>query len=167
MPVRWHEILRSAPVSSSAEAKHPQGADKAFLELVANTSLARSAYGRGLRRVTIVGDPAKFAAYASTKYGRGSGRLSDAAARGDSAARAFLRRYESNARRGYPLIFRRTSDLSLTEAESNNATVTVARTSKACSHFVRSIAATSCSRRRALRAGKYKIDAAFAEFPFA
>lgn len=144
------------------------GADKAFLELGGQTLLARAlgVMAEVCGRVTIVGDPAKFAAYASTKYGPvvadvfpGCGPIAGihAALVHSSADMNLMLAVDM------PLISAELLTFLFTEAESNNATVTVARTSKGlqplCAIYRRDFLPVA---ERALRAGKYKIDAAFA-----
>jgi len=126
---RWHEILRSAPVSSRGGKSTAWERIKPFWSLVADTSGSRARVMAEVCAGDDCGDPAKFAAYASTNTARGSDvfRMRPI---GIHAALVHSSRYESNARRGYALISAELLTFLFTEAESNNATVTVARTSK-------------------------------------
>jgi len=148
--------------------KHPHGeAIKPFWSLVPDTSGSRARRdGRGLRPGDDCGRSGQVCAYASTKYGPvvadvfpGCGPIAGIHGR----ARAFFRRYESNARRGYALDFRRTSDLSLHGGRKQQRQSPVHRTKQGLSATLCDLSArTLASAERALRAGKYKIDAAFA-----
>jgi molybdenum cofactor guanylyltransferase len=112
--------------------------DKVFLDFGGRTLLDRAltAIWRGLADVTIVGEPAKFAKYASAKYGvvadifPGCGPLG----RHSLRAHAFVGRVELDARRGHAFRFPRTSCVSVRGSRKRrqcwHAIVTVPRTSR-------------------------------------
>jgi len=144
--------------------------DKAFLDFGGQTLLDRAlgVMGTVCDRVTIVGDPGKFAKYGSTKYGpvvadifSGCGPLAGIhAALVHSPA-------ELNLMLAVDMPFVSTELLAFLFAaatdEDNDAIVTVPRTTHGlqplCAVYRRDFSTTA---EQALRAGKYKIDAAFA-----
>jgi len=143
--------------------------DKAFLDFGGQTLLDRAlgVMGTVCDRVTIVGDPGKFAKYGSTKYGpvvadifSGCGPLAGIhAALVHSPA-------ELNLMLAVDMPFVSTELLAFLFAaatdEANDAIVTVPRTTHGlhplCAVYRRDFSTTA---EQALRAGKYKIDAAF------
>lgn len=150
------------------------GVDKAFLDFGGRTLLDRAlnAIGAVCSQVAIVGDPAKFAKYESAKYGSsesttvvadifsGCGPLSGIhAALLHSPA-------ELNLMLAVDMPFVSKELLAFVFAaaadEGNGAIVTVPRTSKGwhplCAIYRREFSTTA---EQALRAGKYKVDAAF------
>jgi len=143
------------------------GADKAYLEFRGQTLLVRALtmMAAVCDRVTITGDPAKFAQYGSTKYGPvvtdifpGCGPLAGIhAALAHSSA-------EMNLMLAVDMPFVSAELLAFVyaAAENNAATVTVPRTSKGlqplCAVYRRDFLPVA---EQALRAGNYKIDAAF------
>ncbi len=148
--------------------------DKAFLEFGGQTLLDRAlaVMGAVCDRVTIVGDPAKFTQYVSSKYGStkyesvvadifaGCGPLAGIhAALVHSAAELNLMLAVD-----MPFVSKELLAFLFTAAEDedNHAIVTVPRTSKGlqplCAVYRRDF---SRAAEQALRAGKYKIDAAF------
>ena len=150
------------------------GVDKAFLDFGGQTLLDRAltVMGAVCSRVTIVGDPGKFAEYGSSghdaaKYGSvvadifpGCGPLAGIhAALVHSTAKLNLMLAVDMpfvSRELLAFIF------AAAEREDNHAIVTVPRTSKGfqplCAVYRRDFAVAA---EQALRAGKYKIDAAF------
>ena len=144
--------------------------DKAFLDFGGQTLLDRAlgVMGTVCDRVTIVGDPGKFAKYGSTKYGpvvadifSGCGPLAGIhAALVHSPA-------ELNLMLAVDMPFVSTELLAFLFAaatdEANDTIVTVPRTTHGlqplCAVYRRDFSAVA---EQALRAGKYKIDAAFA-----
>jgi molybdenum cofactor guanylyltransferase len=145
------------------------GADKAFLEFGGQTLLDRAltVMGAVCERVTIVGDPARFAKYESPRYKSvvadifsGCGPLAGIhAALVHSPAKLNLMLavdmpFVSQELLGF--LFAVAAD------EDNHAIITVPRTSKGfqplCAVYRREFSTTA---EEALRAGKYKIDAAF------
>ncbi len=143
------------------------GADKAFLDFAGQTLLDRAlaVMGAICDSVKIVGDPAKFTKYGSTKYGSvvadifsGCGPLAGIhAALVHSPA-------ELNLMLAVDMPFVSTELLAFlfAVAENNDAIITVPRASKGlqplCAVYRRSFSTVA---EEALRAGKYKIDAAF------
>jgi molybdopterin-guanine dinucleotide biosynthesis protein A len=153
------------------------GADKAFLVYDGQTLLERAlaVMQAVCDRVTIVGDPAKFAQYASAehqaenretpKYDRvvadifpGCGPLAGihAALAHPTADLNLMLAVDM------PFVSKEVLAFILAAAETNNATVTVPRTSKGlqplCAVYRREFLTVA---EEALQAGKYKIDAAF------
>ena len=142
--------------------------DKAFLDFGGQTLLDRalSVMGTVCDSVAIVGDPAKFAKCGSTKYGpvvadifSGCGPLAGIhAALVHSPA-------ELNLMLAVDMPFVSTKLLAFlfAAAEHNDAVVTVPRTTQGlqplCAVYRRDFSTTA---EQALRAGNYKIDAAFA-----
>jgi len=142
--------------------------DKAFLDFGGQTLLDRAlgVMGTVCDRVTIVGDPGKFAKYGSTKYGpvvadifSGCGPLAGIhTALVHSPA-------ELNLMLAVDMPFVSTKLLAFlfAAAEHNDAVVTVPRTTQGlqplCAVYRRDFSTTA---EQALRAGNYKIDAAFA-----
>jgi len=145
------------------------GADKAFLDFGGQTLLDRAltVMGAVCESVTIVGDPAKFTKYGSTKCGpvvadifSGCGPLAGIhAALVHSPA-------ELNLMLAVDMPFVSRELLAFlfatAEGEGNHAIITVPRTSKGfqplCAVYRRDFSSTA---EQALRAGKYKIDATF------
>ena len=150
------------------------GVDKAFLDFGGQTLLDRAltVMGAVCGKVTIVGDPDKFAEYGSSKYGSskygsvvadifpGCGPLAGIhAALVHSTAELNLMLAVDMpyvSRELLAFIF------ATAEREDNHAIVTVPRTSKGfqplCAIYRRDFSTTA---EQALRAGKYKIDATF------
>ena len=145
------------------------GVDKAFLDFGGQTLLDRAltVMGAVCGKVTIVGDPDKFAEYESSKYGSvvadifpGCGPLAGIhAALVHSTAKLNLMLAVDMpfvSRELLAFIFAAAED------EDNHAIVTVPRTSKGfqplCAVYRRDFSTTA---EQALRAGKYKIDATF------
>jgi molybdopterin-guanine dinucleotide biosynthesis protein A len=143
------------------------GADKAFLEFGGQTLLARAlaVMGAVCDSVRIVGDPAKFTKYGSTKYGSvvadifsGCGPLAGIhAALVHSPAELNLMLAVD-----MPFVSRELLAFLFAAAEDNNAIITVPRDGKGlqplCAVYRRGFSTVA---EEALRAGKYKIDAAF------
>src|ERR1035437_2217870 len=143
------------------------GADKAFLDFGGQTLLDRAltVMGAVCGKVTIVGDPDKFPEYGSSKYGSvvadifsGCGPLAGIhAALVHSPA-------ELNLMLAVDMPFVSTELLAFlfAAAENDDAIITVPRSSKGleplCAVYRRDF---SIAAEQALRAGKYKIDAAF------
>jgi len=148
------------------------GADKAVLEFGGQTLLDRAlaVMGTVCGRVTIVGDPAKFAKYGSTKYASskydsvvadifpGCGPLAGihAALLHSSAELNLMLAVDM------PFVSRELLAFLFAAAEENDAIVTVPRSGKGlqplCAVYRRDFFLVA---EQALRAGKYKIDAAF------
>jgi molybdopterin-guanine dinucleotide biosynthesis protein A len=151
--------------------------DKTFLELGGQTLLDRAlaVMGTVCDRVTIVGDPAKFAKYGSSKYGSskyvsskydsvvadifpGCGPLAGihAALLHSSAELNLMLAVDM------PFVSRELLAFLFASAEENDAIVTVPRSGKGlqplCAVYRRDFFLVA---EQALRAGKYKIDAAF------
>ena len=145
------------------------GADKAFLDFGGQTLLDRAltVMGAVCGKVTIVGDPGKFAQYGSSKYVSvvadifpGSGPLAGIhAALVHSTAELNLMLAVD-----MPFVSRELLAFLFATADEadNHAIVTVPRTNKGlqplCAVYRRDFAVVA---EQALRAGKYKIDAAF------
>jgi molybdenum cofactor guanylyltransferase len=145
------------------------GADKAFLDFGGQTLLDRAltVMGAVCGKVTIVGDPGKFAQYGSSKYVSvvadifpGCGPLAGIhAALVHSTAELNLMLAVD-----MPFVSRELLAFLFATAEDadNHAIVTVPRTNKGfqplCAVYRRDFAVAA---EQALRAGKYKIDAAF------
>ncbi|MGO9403763.1 MAG: molybdenum cofactor guanylyltransferase [Terriglobales bacterium] len=140
--------------------------DKAFLDFRGRTLLDRAltVMGEVCDRVTIVGDPAKFSRYGSvvTDIFPGCGPLAGIhAALVHSTAMLNLMLAVD-----MPFVSRELLEFlfaaAMDEAEANDAVITVPRTSKGfqplCAIYRRDF---STAAEQALRAGKYKIDAAF------
>jgi molybdopterin-guanine dinucleotide biosynthesis protein A len=136
--------------------------DKAFLDFRGQTLLDRAltVLGEVCDRVAIVGDPAKFSNYGSVVADifPGCGPLAGIhAALIHSTAELNLMLAVD-----MPFVSRELLAFLLTAAEDNGAIVTVPRTGKGfqplCAIYRRDFSATA---EQALRAGKYKIDAAF------
>ncbi len=145
------------------------GADKAFLDFGGQTLLDRAltVMGAVCGKVTIVGDPDKFAEYGSSKDGSvvadiffGCGPLAGihAALVHSTAALNLMLAVDMPfvSRELLAFIF------AAAEREDNHAIVTVPRTGKGfqplCAVYRRDFSAAA---EQALRAGKYKIDATF------
>ncbi len=163
----WNSPKRAGFLLTGGKSTR-MGADKTFLEVGGQTLLARAlaVMTAICDRVTIVGNPAKFAEYGSTKYGPvvadvfpGCGPLAGihAALAHSSADLNLVLAVDM------PMISAKLLAFLFAVAESNNATVTVVRTSKGlqplCAVYRRDFLPVA---EQALRAGKYKIDAAFA-----
>ena len=155
------------------------GADKAFLEFGGQTLMDRAltVMGAVCGKVTIVGDPARFAQYGSSKY---DAAKYDTAKYGSVVADIFPgcgplagihaalvhSPAELNLMLAVDMPFVSRELLAFlfatAEDEDNHAIVTVPRTSKGfqplCAVYRRDFAVVA---EQALRAGKYKIDAAF------
>jgi molybdopterin-guanine dinucleotide biosynthesis protein A len=143
------------------------GADKAFLEFGGQTLLARAlaVMGTVCDRVAIVGDPAKFAKYGSSKYETvvadifpGCGPLAGIhAALVHSPAELNLM-----LALDMPFVSRELLAFLRAAAEGSDAIVTVPRSGKGlqplCAVYRRDFSTVA---EQALRAGKYKIDAVF------
>jgi molybdopterin-guanine dinucleotide biosynthesis protein A len=143
------------------------GADKAFLDFGGQTLLDRAltVMGAVCGKVTIVGDPDKFAQYGSSKYGSvvadifpGCGPLAGIhAALVHSPAELNLMLAVD-----MPFVSRELLAFLLAAAGETDAMVTVPRPSHGlqplCAIYRRDFCEVA---ERALRAGKYKIDAAF------
>jgi molybdopterin-guanine dinucleotide biosynthesis protein A len=144
------------------------GADKAFLDFGGHTLLDRalSVMSAVCDRVAIVGDPAKFAKRETTKSIRvvadifsGCGPLAGihAALVHSSAELNLMLAVDM------PFVARELLAFLFAAAENTGATITVARTDKGlqplCAVYRRDFSTVA---EQALRAGKYKIDAAFA-----
>ncbi len=142
------------------------GADKAFLEFGGQRLLVRSlsVAGAVCDSVMIVGDPAKFAQYATTGADivPGCGPLAGihTALVSSSAELNLMLAVDM------PFISRKLLAFLFVEAEKRDATITVPRTDKGlqplCAIYRREFAAAA---EAALRAGKYKIDALFSDVP--
>jgi molybdopterin-guanine dinucleotide biosynthesis protein A len=145
------------------------GADKAFLDFGGQTLLDRAltVMGAVCGKVTIVGDPDKFAEYGSSKYGyvvadifSGCGPLAGihAALVHSTAELNLMLAVDMPFVSGELLAFL----FATAEDADNHAIVTVPRTSKGfqplCAVYRHDFAVAA---EQALRAGKYKIDAAF------
>jgi molybdopterin-guanine dinucleotide biosynthesis protein A len=145
------------------------GSDKAFLEFGGQTLLDRAlgVVGTACGNVTIVGDPVKFAKYETTKFGRtvadifpGCGPLGGihAALAQSSAELSLMLAVDM------PFVSSELLEFLFTAAgNAQDAVVTVPRTSHGlqplCAVYRRDFFAVA---EQQLRAGKYKIDAAFA-----
>jgi molybdopterin-guanine dinucleotide biosynthesis protein A len=142
--------------------------DKVFLEFGGHTLLDRAlaVMGAVCEGVTIVGDPAKFAKYASAKYGvvgdifPGCGPLGGihSALAHSSAELSLMLAVDMPFVSSELLAF----VFAAAEKEDNHAIVAVPRTSRGfqplCAVYRREFSAAA---EQALRAGKYKIDAVF------
>jgi molybdenum cofactor guanylyltransferase len=163
------------------------GADKAFLEFSGQTLLARAlaVMGTVCDRVAIVGDPAKFAKYGSSKHGSikfgspksGSSKyestkyssvVADIFPGCGPLAGIHAALVHSPAELNLmlavdmPFVSRELLAFLFAAADGSDAIVTVPRSGKGlqplCAVYRRDFAAVA---EQALRAGKYKIDAAF------
>jgi molybdenum cofactor guanylyltransferase len=152
------------------------GADKVFLEFGGQTLLQRAlaVMATVCDTVTIVGDPAKFAEHQAAKREApkyesvvadvfpGCGPLAGihAALAQSSAALNLMLAVDM------PFVSTELLAFLFNTAESNDATITVPRTSKGlqplCAVYRRDFFTVA---ERALRAGKYKVDAAFSAVP--
>jgi molybdopterin-guanine dinucleotide biosynthesis protein A len=138
------------------------GADKAFLEFQGQTLLARTlaVIGHVCTRVAIVGDPAQFSSYGSVVEDvyAGCGPLAGihAALMRSSAEFNLMLAVDM------PFVSEDLLSYLFSAAEESGAVVTVPRTGKGfqplCAVYRREFASAA---ELALRAGKYKIDAAF------
>jgi molybdopterin-guanine dinucleotide biosynthesis protein A len=143
------------------------GTDKAFLNFRGQALLHRAlvVMGEACEKVTIVGDPVKFAEYESTKYGPvladifpGCGPLAGIhSALSQSAAELNLMLAVD-----MPLVSRELLHFLWAVSETNSAVATVPRVGNGlhplCAVYRREF---SVAAEQALRAGKYKIDALF------
>jgi molybdopterin-guanine dinucleotide biosynthesis protein A len=144
------------------------GADKAFLEFGGQTLLDRAlaVMGTVCDRVTIVGDPAKFAKYGSPKY---ETVVADVFPVCGPLAGIHAALVHSPAELNLmlavdmPFVSSELLVFLFAAAEASGAIVTVPRSGKGlqplCAVYRRDFFAVA---EQALRAGKYKIDAAFA-----
>ncbi len=147
--------------------------DKAFLDFGGQTLLdrARSVMGTVCDSVAIVGDPAKFAKHASSKYGSSKCRsvvadiFSGCGPLAGIHAALVHSPAELNLMLAVDMPFVSTKLLAFlfAAAEESDAIVTVPRTTHGlqplCAVYRRDFSTTA---EQALRAGNYKIDAAFA-----
>jgi molybdopterin-guanine dinucleotide biosynthesis protein A len=145
--------------------------DEAFLDFRGQTLLDRAlaVMGTVCDRVTIVGDPAKLASFGSSKYGPvladifpGCGPLAGIhAALTHSTAELNLMLAVD-----MPFVSKELLAFLLAAAEASDATITVPRTGRGfqplCAVYRREFSITA---EQALRAGKYKVDAAFSGVP--
>ncbi len=141
--------------------------DKAFLDFRGQTLLERAltVAGTVCDRVTIVGDPGRFATYGSSKYVPvvadifpGCGPLAGIhAALTHSTAELNLMLAVD-----MPFVSRELLAFLFTTAEASDAVITVPRTGRGfqplCAVYRRDFSTVA---EQALRAGKYKVDAAF------
>ncbi|MGD0507404.1 MAG: molybdenum cofactor guanylyltransferase [Terriglobales bacterium] len=150
------------------------GTDKAFLEFSGQTLLDRAlaVMGAVCDRVAIVGDPAKFAKYKSSKCpsSKGQSIVADIFPGCGPLAGIHAALVQSPAELNLmlavdmPFVSKEllTFLFAAAAAEDNRVVITVPRTSKGfqplCAVYRRDFSATA---EQALRAGKYKIDAAF------
>ena len=144
------------------------GADKAFLDFGGQTLLDRAlgVMGAVCGRVVIVGDPGRFAKYKSLQYESvvsdifpGCGPLAGihAALVHSSAELNLMLAVDM------PFVAAELLGFLFAAAESNDAVITVPRTSKGLQPLCAVYRREFCDiAERGLRAGKYKIDAAFA-----
>jgi len=143
------------------------GVDKAFLKIGGQTLVDRalSVLSEVCESVRLVADPARFAKYESTKYGPvladilpGCGPLGGIHA-GLASSPAELNLMLAV---DMPFVSRELLAFLIAVAEDNQATITVPVTGKGlqplCAVYRRSFSGVA---EQALRAGKYKIDAAF------
>jgi molybdopterin-guanine dinucleotide biosynthesis protein A len=145
--------------------------DKAFLDFHGQTLLERALTVAGMvcDRVTIVGDPGRFAKYGSSEYGPvvadifpGCGPLVGIhAALVHSTAELNLMLAVD-----MPFVSRELLAFLFAAAEPSDAIITVPRTGKGfqplCAVYRRDFSTVA---EQALRAGKYKVDAAFSSVP--
>jgi molybdopterin-guanine dinucleotide biosynthesis protein A len=145
--------------------------DKAFLDFHGQTLLERALTVAGMvcDRVTIVGDPGRFAKYGSSEYGPvvadifpGCGPLAGIhAALVHSTAELNLMLAVD-----MPFVSRELLAFLFAAAEPSDAIITVPRTGKGfqplCAVYRRDFSTVA---EQALRAGKYKVDAAFSSVP--
>ena len=143
------------------------GADKAFLDFGGQTLLDRAlgVMGAVCGRVAIVGNPARFAEYKSSDYAvvadifPGCGPLAGihAALVHSSAELNLMLAVDM------PFVAAELLGFLFAAAESNDAVITVPRTSKGLQPLCAVYRREFCDiAEHGLRAGKYKIDAAFA-----
>ncbi len=166
------EISRMGLVLAGGKSSR-MGTDKAFLDFHGQTLLERAlaVMGAVCDQVMIVGDRAKFAEYDSPKYGAvvadifpGCGPLGGihAALAHSSAELNLMLAVDMPFVSAELLLFL----WAAAEGEGNHAIVTVPRTGRGlqplCAVYRRDFAAAA---ERALRAEKYKIDAAFSGVP--
>ena len=145
--------------------------DKAFLDFHGQTLLERALTVAGMvcDRVTIVGDPGRFAKYGSSEYGPvvadifpGCGPLAGIhAALVHSTAELNLMLAVD-----MPFVSRELLAFLFATAEASDAVITAPRTGKGfqplCAVYRRDFSTVA---EQALRAGKYKVDAAFSGVP--
>jgi molybdopterin-guanine dinucleotide biosynthesis protein A len=148
------------------------GTDKAFLDFGGQTLLDRAltVMGTVCDCVTIVGDPAKFAEYGSSKYGSSRNRsvVADIFPGCGPLAGIHAALVHSSAELNLmlavdmPFVSGELLAFLLKTAENNEAIITVPRIGKGlqplCAVYRRDFSDVA---EQALRAGKYKIDAAF------
>jgi molybdopterin-guanine dinucleotide biosynthesis protein A len=149
-------------ITGGKSSRMGAGVDKAFLEFGGRTLLDRAltVMGAVCDSVTIVGDPAKF-----TKYGS---VVADVFSGCGPLAGIHTALVHSSAELNLmlavdmPFVSRELLVFLFAAAEDNDAIITVPRTSKGlqplCAVYRRGF---SLAAEQALRAGKYKIDAAF------
>jgi molybdopterin-guanine dinucleotide biosynthesis protein A len=155
--------------------------DKAFLDFRGQTLLERAlaVMGRVCYRVTIVGDPAKLANYGSSNYGSskyGSSKygpvVADIFPGCGPLAGIHSALVHSSAELNLmlavdmPFVSRELLEFLFAAAEPSDAIITVPRTGRGfqplCAIYRREFSTTA---EQALRAGKYKVDAAFSGVP--
>jgi molybdopterin-guanine dinucleotide biosynthesis protein A len=148
------------------------GTDKAFLDFGGQTLLDRAlaVMGTVCGRVTIVGDPAKFTEYGSAKYRSSKNRsvVADIFPGCGPLAGVHAALVHSSAELNLmlavdmPFVSSELLAFLLKTAENNEAIITVPRTGKGlqplCAVYRRDFSNVA---EQAVRAGKYKIDAAF------
>jgi molybdenum cofactor guanylyltransferase len=143
--------------------------DKVFLDFDGSTLLDRAlaVIGAVCEGVTIVGDPAKFGKYAAAKYGVVGDIFPGCGPLGGIHAALVNSSAELNLMLAVDMPFVSSELLAFVfaaaENEDNHSIVTVPRTSRGfqplCAVYRREFSAAA---EQALRAGRYKIDAAFA-----
>ncbi len=143
------------------------GADKAFLDFGGQTSLERalSVMGEVCDRIAIVGDPARFAKY---ETGKCESVVADIFSGCGPLAGIHAALVHSSAKLNLmlavdmPFVSRELLAFLFAAAENTDAVITVPRTRKGlqplCAVYRREFCTAA---EQALRAGKYKIDAAF------
>ncbi len=153
------------------------GTDKAFLDFDGETLLDRAlgAMGAVCDRVAIVGDPAKFTKYASAETGSKSGLRYQRAVPDTfpecgplGGIHAALTHSDAELNLilavDMPFVSPQLLAFLFTAAEAGDAVITVPRSGKGlqplCAVYRREFSAVA---ERALRAGKYKVDAAFSK----
>jgi molybdenum cofactor guanylyltransferase len=169
---RTERSRRGFLLAGGKSSRMGMNADKAFLDFGGQTLLERAlaVMGEVCDRVTIVGDPGRFAKYGPAKYGSakygpvvadifpGCGPLAGIhAALVDSPAELNLMLAVD-----MPFVSRELLGFLFAAAEPSDAIITVPRTSRGlqplCAIYRRDF---STAAEQALRAGKYKVDAAF------
>jgi molybdopterin-guanine dinucleotide biosynthesis protein A len=145
--------------------------DKAFLDFRGQTLLERALTVAGTIcvRVTIVGDPGRFRTYRSSKYGPvvadifpGCGPLAGIHAALTHSTADLNLMFAVDM----PFVSRELLAFLFVTAEASDAVITVPRTGRGfqplCAVYRRDF---STAAEQALRAGKYKVDAAFSSVP--